>query len=220
MTIDLVLTGRDAHRVMISGQTRSGKSTVAIALANAATRAVWFDVKGENDPHWPVVPASVFLDAPADQRAAVLAQQFAYAPRIVVQLASRPGVDDAAQVDAAAQAVFDLRDTLFVLDDAMGVLESRAPYFVRRLVTMGASRGCGFMAVSQRVHSIPLLFLSEASHLLAFVAYDDDDVSRLVLHGGPGFETVRTLAPREYLWCDRTKVPRTVHRFKPLRRVA
>lgn len=213
-----VSTGKDAQRAFLCGQTRSGKTTLAISLANEAQRAVWLDVKRENDPRWPVVPATEFLYAGGSHaRMETLSARLAETPRIVVQMADLPAVSDEDQLEAVAEAAFHLGNVLFILDDAMGVMESRPSYYLNRILTMGASRGCGFMAIAQRVHRIPLVFITEAQHVISFVVYGGADEERLVREVDPAFAGVRDLPQRHFIWCDRPA--KTVQVFTPLRGV-
>lgn len=187
--------GQNAQRSIIGGKTGSGKTTLAKEIALAASRLVWFDVKGLNDPGLPVHYADEFyelvtIQAPsrggmkprlvARGKPAALLAVLATTPQITIQARrerdSFPAVD---QLDAVAEAAYHVGNLLFVLDDAMGVVGSQPPTFVHRLLTEGRARGIGWMAIVQRLHGIPLVFLSEAEHAIFFVMNDAYDLERI-----------------------------------------
>jgi len=224
----VVLTGKNAQRLIAVGQSGTGKTTNMITLAEQAARAVWIDVKRENDPGWPVVFATEFLWPEGDARAHALAALFEkHGPRLTVQLSDLPGTKDLEQLDAAAEAAFRHSDTLFVLDDAMGVLESAPTYYLNRILTMGRSRGVGFIGITQRVHRVPLVFLTEANHIVAWAVLGESDVDRLARDGHPDLSGVRHLAQgivpnapvvSQFMWLDRQT--KSVQLFDPIDRAA
>ncbi|PKN80098.1 MAG: hypothetical protein CVU47_09605 [Chloroflexi bacterium HGW-Chloroflexi-9] len=205
--------GRDAQRIVIAGTTGSGKTTLALMLAEQSHRAVWIDLKGLNDPGWPVVPALKFPD---NDPAPYLAARLAEWPHITVQLSDMPGMKDLDQVDRVAQAAYKLGNVLLVLDDAMGVLTVDPPYYLNRVITMGRARGVGFMAIVQRTHRIPRVLMTEAEHVVAFELPGAEDVDRLAREAGPALAAARDLRRWHYIWYAREQ--RITQAFNPLRR--
>lgn len=50
MSTKFRVTDEDAQRALVVGKTGSGKTTLAVLLAEEATRCVGIDVEGSNDP--------------------------------------------------------------------------------------------------------------------------------------------------------------------------
>ena len=136
--------------------------------------------------------------------------------RLVVQLASRPGVKDEDQFDAVAEAVYSRGNCLLVIDDAMGALTVRPPYYVRRVWGMGRSRGVGAMALVTMAHNIPRDFLTQAEHVVAFELHNADDADRLRREAAAELAEALELRRWEYIWYDRAQ--RLARRFRPLSR--
>ena len=63
--------------------------------------------------------------------------------------------------------------------------------------------GVGFMGLVQRVHRIPLIFITEAEHIIAFELHGESDVRRLATEGDKSLEAAATLERYDYLWYDR-----------------
>lgn len=200
-------TGDDAQRMFISGKTGCGKTTVAREIARQARRCVWLDVKGLNEARWPaVVSAAEFLELEGSAaRADRLDELLDSAPdqRLVVQLADRPDVRDDAQVDAAAEAVYARGNVLLVVDDAMGALSVRPPYYLARCLGMGRSRGVGVMSIVTNVHNIPRDMLPQSDHVITGETHNEDDVKRLEREGAVELGAARTLPRHEFLWYSR-----------------
>lgn len=208
-------SGTDAQRAFIAGRTGSGKTTLAVQLASQAPRTVWLDPKGLNDPGWPTLQA---LGFPMEWPERYLAARLAEWPHVTVQLSDMPGVKDIEQIDRVAEAAYKLGNTLLVVDDAMGVMTTDPPYYLNRVLTMGRSRGVGFMGIVQRTHRIPRVLLTEAEHVIAFEMVGAEDVDRLVREVGPEMAAARDLRRWHYIWNDREQ--RQVHRFAPLPRAS
>jgi energy-coupling factor transporter ATP-binding protein EcfA2 len=201
--------------MVIAGTTGSGKTTLAVMLAEQSQRAVWIDLKGLNDPGWPVVQALKFPDIGVSTSAPYLAARLAEWPRITVQLSDMPGMSDLEQVDRVAHAAYKLGNVLLVLDDAMGVHTVNPPYYLNRVITMGRARGVGFLAIVQRAHRIPRVLMTEAEHLVAFELPGAEDVDRLAREANPALAAAGDLRRWHYIWYAREQ--RITQAFNPLR---
>jgi hypothetical protein len=214
-TIRPRVTGEDAQRIFVVGATGSGKTTLAVELASGAARAVWLDVKGDNAPGWPAVQAASLADLSGLDRAAHLdALLNVHGQHLVVQLATRPDLKDADQLDAVAEAAYELCNVLLVVDDAMGVVGTTPPYYLNRVLGMGRSRGVGCMTVAVKAHHIPRDFLNQAEHVIAFEVSNEDDIERLTREASSAFRELPELRRFEYIWYDREQ--RIAQRFEPL----
>jgi energy-coupling factor transporter ATP-binding protein EcfA2 len=200
------LRGRDAQRVLIAGKAGSGKTTLAAILAKSARPCLYFDPKALNEPGFAtVMTTSAFLALDPGR----------LSPTFQILVTPDPdGTDDAAQLDRLAKFAFTRGNMLFVVDDAMGVMTVRPPYFVNRIITMGRGRGVGFMAVSQRVHMIPRVLLTEAEHLIVFELHGQDDFDRLTSEGGAEIGEAEALPRYWFYWLDREQ--RVGQLFQPL----
>ncbi|MCK9485592.1 MAG: hypothetical protein M0R73_02660 [Dehalococcoidia bacterium] len=202
-------SGANAQRTLVVGRSGTGKTTRARGLAALAPRAVWLDPKGLNEAGWPhIVQADLFADiGTAGGRAAALRDLLDQHGRIVVQLADRPDLgktpkaSDAAQVDAVAHAAYTLGNVLVAIDDLQGVMESAPTYYVMRVLTMGRSRGVGSLGMVTSVYRLPLDFVRQTNHILAFAQHMAEDVDRLrAIH--PDLAQASDLEPYEYAWAD------------------
>ena len=193
-------SGREAERMLIAGMTRSGKTTklreiVAFAHEGRA-EIVYFDVKGLNDLGYPVVPLES-VDTP-DKLTAVLADD-EIGGAITVQLQPY-GATPEEQIETLARSAFVRGNLLFVLDDAMAIEGMRSPRSVNNIITQGAARGIGFIAVVQRVHWVPLVYVTEASHVIAFTLNGDEDRKRLSSFCHTDLERSGDLPKYHHLW--------------------
>ena len=190
-------SGREAERMVIVGMTRSGKTTKLKEIAQLAREGsadiVYFDVKGLNDLGYPIVPVET-VATPEALTEALTANQGA----ITVQL--QPFGEAVEQLDSIARAAFVRGNLLFILDDAMGVEGARASKWVNNIITQGGARGVGFIAVVQRVHWVPIIFLTEAGHIIAFQIHGEEDQKRLMAYGHPDLGAAGGLQKYEYLW--------------------
>jgi hypothetical protein len=202
--------GANAQRMLIAGRAGTGKTTLARDLARRARRAAWVDPKGLNEAGWThVVRADRFADlAGAGARAGLLRRLLEEHTRIVVQLADRPDYApknpeqaDTIQVDAIAQAAYALGNVLFVLDDLQGVYSSAPSFYARRVLTMGRSRGVGAMGIVTSVYNLPLEFIRQTNHIVAFAQHLEEDVRRLAAVR-PDFAAVAELEGHGYIWGD------------------
>lgn len=201
--------GANAQRTLVVGRSGTGKTTRARALAALAPRAVWLDPKGLNEAGWPhVVMADTFADQETGgARASRLRELLDAHGRIVVQLADRPDLgktpkaSDAYQVDAVAQAAYTLGNCLFAIDDLQGVMESSPTYYVTRVLTMGRSRGVGSLGMVTSIYRLPLDFVRQTNHIVAYAQHMAEDVERLAaIH--PDLRQAADLEPYEYVWAD------------------
>jgi hypothetical protein len=217
--------------MFIAGQSGSGKTVFAVSVLRRAPRCVYIDPKRENKPGFPVVAATRFLATPeGEPRATLLAALFAqHGPRITIQFGAAghgnyKGTDafHRAQAEAVAEAAFLHRNTLYAIDDAMGVLESSPPFWIGRILTEGRALGVGFLGIPQRPHRVPLTMISEAQHVVSFYLALAADVARMC-EVNPGFEAAHDLATAdpekgiggEFLW--HVQGAKTVQRCAPLR---
>lgn len=225
-----VAQGFDADRMLIAGKTGSGKTSLFLeAVAPNVDRMIFISPKREALGGWPVLSAAQFLGIRS--RPAFLAEQFALSPRIVVHLTrveaggSRSVVDlYGTQIDAVANAAFELGNCLLVLDDVAMVVGAQPPLALNDVVIAGRSQGVGFVGLTQRVHNIPRVFLDQAMHVVAFRQQGAEDVARLAREVNPALaaasdlnlpDTSRGERVGEFIWYDDRST--TVHLPKRLR---
>lgn len=205
--------GEDAQRMVIVGATGSGKTTKAreiVELARAGhADVVYFDVKGLNDFGFPVVSAESIADPEALTKALDDEETNG---AITVML--DPFGDPIEQLDTAARSAFVRGNLLFVLDDAMGVEGSKVSKWIGNIITQGRARGVGFLAIVQRIHWVPLIFLTEAEHIVTFEIHGEADRDRLERDGHPELAAAGGLQRFEYLWYSRED--RSVVAFAPI----
>lgn len=176
-----VLRIEPTDRMFIAGQTGSGKSTVGSLVAARWSRVLVYDPKV--DPVAAIPNATIAYGYKAAR--AALPGRVVYRP-LPREKHDVPGImDDLARVvylhGAHGLVIHELGD-LALTDRELGP-------FVSACWRQGRSRRVPVVALSQRPVNVPLMALSEASHVLAFYLKHRADRERMAEFMGPDVVT-------------------------------
>lgn len=213
------VTADDADHVTILGPTGTGKTTLAMQVANLRRYALVFGTKPKDRNLAALAKAGGFWRAPAP-----------YAlpnPRLHPRALIWPPYRGVGSRPVQAWHFRRLMDQALQAGGWHLVLEE-IPYLVRDLrmtdevrswYTMARSVGCGVIGCAQRPRFVPLECLSGAQHLLIFGTNDADDLKRLGGLNGMDSEVARhavaSLGKRTYrfLHADLTTGNMVISRF-------
>lgn len=178
------LTIGPGEHVLIIGQNRSGKSTVASAIANAWPRVLVLDPKLD--------PAAVL---PNSHIAIGVADALAHLPGRVIYRPTPSELDDlpGAFDELVRKLMVAGGGHGIVLHEVADVAPGRAARWLRTAWMQGAGLGVPVVSCTQRPFHIDRLALSEARHVFLFTLTDPDDRERAAgLLGRRGVELPNT----------------------------
>ena len=188
--------GEDAERMFIAGRSGYGKTTLASSIVSPLARqgvdVVHFDSKGENELSLTPVEHAPGREAELmdllDRHGAIAVRPDLFNER-----------ERGETLGGVAEACYVRGNLLLVLDDAMTAAGQQPPLGVTALVAQGRSRGVGVMVIAQRPSNVPILFWTQAEHVVSFNVVGEADAKRLAnIH--PAFAEVGELERFEFLW--------------------
>lgn len=168
------------HKVLIAGQNRSGKSTLATGIANAFSRVVVYDPK--NDP------------AAAIPNAAVVTTAREVIRRLPGRILYRPGAemtDVAARIDEICWALLEAANrgappTSLVVHELGDLCTAyRIGPGLSEMIRKGGGLGLTVILVTQRPQGIAVMARSEAQHAMCFTLLDPSDRDTMAALMGP-----------------------------------
>lgn len=147
-------------RIFCCGRTRSGKSVLIKSLLLFLPRVIFHDRKHE---HGDLMTTHHFSRAVTPEQ---VRERLRKGGKRILYQPLDPSKDDMNEI---SKTVFDVGNITLIVDEASALFETNTmPYWSQELYRLGAQRGIGVWALSQRPRAVNNVCISEANHVISF----------------------------------------------------
>lgn len=186
-------TIKSNERILIAGQTGTGKTYLSRYLTKMFPRLIVFDTKDELDD-WDTVPFD-------DEAHEGLLKGESVRARVVPAI----NIGDEAEWEAVAEFALVCGNLTIFIDEGFAIFPGAQSYSPRSraIWTRGRSLGIGAIMCTQRPSGIPLFTESETEHQFCFYLQKADDRKRMAEYMGE--EVLGTIQDEHGFWYHTTR---------------
>lgn len=165
---------RTDEHVFIAGQTGSGKSFLKQAYLSGYKNVISLDLKGKLT-YKPFLDDVPVIDNLEDLMK-VGEGKYIYRPRF-------QEIEDTSYIERFFEWIYNRQNTIVDIDEIMALTEMSGsnyiPRYAKAILTRGRERNTALWGATQRPKTIPLVYMSEATHFFVFSLKLEADRKRI-----------------------------------------